>query len=167
MVKIYSIRFSYYGNFTVTKNRGGKGGRGGRGGGRKTMAGRMAAFDASGNPVAGGDDGKYQHMEKLFNSCHIYHKIHVSILPINNSNGLNQIAIETNFTEFNCFCQPTDIPFKMTTLLPVNMTSWDFLHQSYVCLSREYLLHNVRSMVDIFVNMYLTILNTSAAQILY
>ena len=82
------------------------------------MAGRMAAFDASGNPVAGGDDGKYQHMEKLFNSCHIYH-----ILRINNSNGLNQIAIETNFTEFNCFCQPTDIPFKMTTILPVNMTS--------------------------------------------
>ena len=56
---ICSIKFWYYGNFTVTKNRGGKGGRGGRGGGRKTMAGRMAAFDASGNPVAGGDDGKY------------------------------------------------------------------------------------------------------------
>ena len=57
---ICSIKFWYYGNFTVTKNRGGKGGRGGRGGGRKTMAGRMKEMDASGNPIAS-DDGKYSH----------------------------------------------------------------------------------------------------------
>jgi len=54
----------------VTKNRGGKGGRGGRGGGRKTMAGRMAAFDASGNPVAGGDD---DYVEPCVGVCQ-YHR---------------------------------------------------------------------------------------------
>ena len=69
-------------------------------------------------------------MEKLFNSSHIYHislnQIHVSILPTNNSNGLNQIVIETNSMESNCSCQSTDIQFKMTTFFPLNMTSWDF-----------------------------------------
>merc|ERR1712018_126069 len=53
----------------VTKKRGG----GGRGGSRarKTMAGRMASFDAMGNPVAGGGDDDY--VEPCVGVCQ-YHR---------------------------------------------------------------------------------------------